>query len=357
MVYWLLLLVPWLAAIGGQRAGGSAFVERSRGLGFQCYFVVLFLLVGWRHQVGGDWDNYLPTIDVALQQNFAEAMAQSGDRAYNLLTWLSAHTGAGIYGVNLGCALVFAYGLMVFCQKSPRPWLSLAVSVPYLVVVVAMGYTRQGVAIGLVMLGLVALDKGSTAKFVLWVVAAAFFHKTALILIPLAIFAGRKNWLAIMGVLLTAVLMFFLLLAEHVDILVAGYITDQYASSGAAIRIAMNAMPAAIFLIFRKRFNLTDTQRVFWTWISLGGLTFIGLLILSPSSTAVDRLALYWIPLQLFVLSRLPAVIAKTNNEQLPWVFGVLLYSLAVQFIWLFYADNSWAWLPYQFYPWVWLWQ
>ena len=314
------------------------------------------LLVGWRHQVGGDWGNYLPTIDASLEQNFVDSIVQPGDRAYNALTWLSAHAGAGIYGVNLVCALVFAFGLMVFCQNSPRPWLSLAVAVPYLVIVVAMGYTRQGVAIGLVMLGLVSLDKGSMVKFVAWVVMAALFHKTALILIPMAIFAVRKNWVALAGVVLTAVMMFFLLLAEYVDNLVAGYITDQYASSGAAIRIAMNAVPAAVFLVFRQRFDLTYAQRIFWTWMSLGGLAFIGLLAVSPSSTAVDRVALYWIPLQLYVWSRWPAAMARTHNAQLPWVAGVLLYSLAVQFVWLFYADHSHLWVPYQFYPWVWLW-
>jgi len=176
-------------------------------------------------------------------------------------------------------------------------------------------------------------------------------------LIPMAIFAGRKNWMGIVSLLLTSVLLFFLLLAEHLDGLVSGYITDQYSSSGASIRIAMNALPAVFFLVLRKRFDLTNEQRVFWSWMSLWGLAFIGLLVVSPSSTAVDRVALYWIPLQLFVWSRLPAAMAKNHTAQLPWVTSVLIYSLAVQFVWLFYADNRMGWLPYQFYPWVWLWQ
>lgn len=356
-LYWILLLMPSLVAVGGRRIAYAGQAEHSWGLGFQLYFVLLLLMVGWRHQVGGDWIHYLEPVELALNQSLAEALALPGDLAYNTLTWLSAHAGTGIYGVNILCAGVFSYGLMVFCQSSPRPWLSLAVAVPYLVIVVAMGYTRQGVAIGLVMLGLVALDKGSMSKFVVWVVVAALFHKTALILIPMAIFAGRSNWLSIIGVLLTAVMMFFFLLAEHVDHLIAGYISDQYASSGAAIRVAMNALPAVVFLLLRKRFELSAVKRNFWIWMSLGGLAFIGLLAVSPSSTAVDRVALYWIPLQLFVWSRLPAAMASTNVAQLPWVFGVLLYSFAVQFVWLFYADHSFAWVPYQFYPWVWLWQ
>jgi hypothetical protein len=356
-IYWLLLMLPCIAAICEPRVMKGAHPKGSWGLTHQLYFVFLLLIVGWRHEVGGDWFNYLPMIHASFQQSFSGALAQSGDPAYNGMTWLSAHAGAGIYGVNLVCAFLFAYGLMVFCQNSPRPWLSLSVAVPYLLIVVAMGYTRQGVAIGLVMLGLVALDKGKLTKFMAWVAVAALFHKTALLLIPVAIFAGSKNWLALAGVVVTAVLLFFLLLAEYVESLMGGYITDQYASSGAAVRIAMNAVPALVFLLIRKRFDLTDAQRTFWTWMSLGCLAFIGLLAVSPSSTAVDRVALYWIPLQLYVWSRLPAAMARHHNAQLPWVVGVLFYSLAVQFVWLFYADHSHLWMPYQFYPLVWLWQ
>lgn len=355
-LYWLMLLVPWFAAINKANSTLDG-IKTSESLGFHLYFVFLIFAVGLRHEVGGDWIQYLWPIDLALELTFTEGIMQGGDLAYASLTWLSAHAGAGIYGVNLVCAVVFAYGLKVFSQNCPRPWLALAVAVPYLVIVVSMGYTRQGVAIGLVMLGLAALDMGSTTKFVVWVVLAALFHKTALILIPMAIFSGRKNWVASAGVILTAVFMFFLLLAEYVDNLVAGYITDQYASSGATIRIAMNAVPAGVFLVFRKRFDLSDAQRTFWTWMSVGGIAFIGLLAISPSSTAVDRVALYWIPLQLYVWSRWPAAMARTHNAQLPWVLFVLIYSLSVQFVWLFYADHSWAWIPYQFYPWVWLWQ
>jgi hypothetical protein len=136
-----------------------------------------------------------------------------------------------------------------------------------------------------------------------------------------------------------------------------GYIESEYQSSGALIRIAMNALPAALFLLFRKRFQLSVEQRSFWGLMAWSALLLIALLAVSPSSTAVDRIALYWIPLQLFVLSRLPNALGKRNGKNLVWVLVVLGYSAAVHFVWLFYADTSFAWLPYQFYPWVWLWQ
>jgi hypothetical protein len=125
----------------------------------------------------------------------------------------------------------------------------------------------------------------------------------------------------------------------------------------AAVRISMNAVPSAMILMFRKLFDLTETQITFWSRMLFVGLAFICLLAVSPSSTAVDRAALYWIPLQFYLWSRWPAVRASTQSGQFPWVFGVLIYSLALLFVWLLYANHSHFWLPYQFYPWVWLWQ
>jgi hypothetical protein len=259
--------------------------------------------------------------------------------------------------VNLVCAIFFTSGLIVFCRSQPLPWLALAVAVPYLVTVVAMGYTRQGVAIGITMLGLVAMSQGNTLRFVLWIGLAAAFHKSAIILVPLAVLAtiqGRVFTLLWVGI--TCLAMFVLLLQESVDLLMAGYIEAAYQSSGAAIRIAMNAVPAAFFLIFRTRFELSAQQRVFWTWMAWSALLFVLILMLSPSSTAIDRVALYWIPVQLFVWSRLPQAMGRRAGTQRQWLLVVLVYAFAVHFVWLFHADHRLSWLPYKFFPWEWLW-
>ena len=360
ILYWFLLLVPTLGAVlaafnlGPWSNKKAPSITSSHALGL--YAILLVVVVGFRHEVGGDWFRYLKTLNPALEQNWFEGMMSSGDPAYGLLTWLAANFGGGLYLVNLVCASAFVAGLLAFARNSPQPWLTMCVAVPYLVIVVAMGYTRQGVAIGLAMASIVALNQGKLYKFAVWLILAALFHKSALILMPLAVFSRRGNWVALLGVLMLGALMFVLLLAEHVDRLVAGYITDDYESSGAGIRVAMNALPAALFLMFRNRFDLTSAQRSFWIWMSLGALALIVLLEVSPSSTAVDRVALYWIPLQLFVWSRLPQAMGQRAGTQRQWISLVLAYAFAVQFVWLFYADNSASWLPYQFYPWVWLW-
>jgi hypothetical protein len=354
-VYWLLFLFPATLAVTHLRPVQSKSARFSGS--WYLVFLLLVLVIGLRHEVGGDWSNYFDHVEMVRNLSLQEALSLSSDPAYRLLNWLAANAGLGIYFINTVCAAFFAWGLIVFSRSQPHPWLAFSVAVPYLVTVVAMGYTRQGVAIGIAMISLIALSQGNTLRFVLWIGLAATFHKSAIILVPLAILASTKRRVfTIIWVGLAAIVLFVVLLQESVEILMAGYIETAYQSSGAAIRISMNALPAAIFLSFNKRFELSSQQRVFWTWMAWSALLFVALLIFSPSSTAVDRVALYWIPLQLFVWSRLPQAMGQREGTQRQWLLVVLAYGFAVQFVWLFFADHRMGWLPYKFYPWEWLW-
>jgi hypothetical protein len=354
--YWLMFLVPAFQAVSKIRHVPQSWKTSNLHDTWSVMFIVIVLIVGLRHEVGGDWIPYLSHLEVATSESLSETFGR-GDPAYSLLNWIAAQSGIGIYLVNLVFGLLFTWGLWAFCRSLPRPWLALVVAVPYLITVVAMGYSRQGVAIGLVMLGLVSLANKSAIRFLLWVGMAALFHKSAVILVPLAALAGsRRPIMTLFLVAVTAVLLFSLLLQEAIDGLMAGYVGAEYDSSGAAIRVAMNAVPAALFLLLRKRFALPPAQRTFWTWMSSGALAFVVILYLSPSSTAVDRVALYWIPLQVFVWSRLPDAMGRSGHATALWVYAVVGYSAVVHFVWLFFAAHSYLWLPYQFYPWVWLW-
>jgi hypothetical protein len=353
--YWFLFLVPaWMAMT---RLRPVAQASPRWPSWWRLIFVLLVLMIGLRHEVGGDWLTYVDYVERAGYDTLFESIAKS-DPAYGLLNWVAAHTGLGPYFVNTVCATIFSWGLVVFCRAQPRAWLALVVAMPYLVTVVAMGYTRQSTAIGFAMVALVALSQRKLLRFILFLVLAATFHKSAVILMPLAVLAGtrRKLWTAVWVGVSTAVF-YALFLQDSVDALQTNYIDAQYQSQGAALRLAMNAVPAALFLKFRGRFVMPHAELVFWTWMSLGALVLGLLLLISPSSTAVDRVALYWIPLQLFVLSRLPGALGQPNGKNPVLVHFVVAYSGAVLFVWLVFAKTSFAWLPYQFYPFVKLWK
>ena len=58
----------------------------------------------------------------------------------------------------------------------------MAVAVPYIVIVVAMGYTRQGAALGIIMAGLADyLRRESIMRLAAYIAFAATFHATAVL--------------------------------------------------------------------------------------------------------------------------------------------------------------------------------
>lgn len=346
VVYWLLFSY---FAVGALMTGNRLSQPSKK----QYYMLTLgatlvALLVGFRHEVGADWETYNFLFSYARFANLGRVLS-IGDPGYQLVNWLAQWLGAGIWLVNLFCGSVFAWGLLRLSKAQADPWLAFLVAVPYLVVVVAMGYSRQAVAIGILMAGLASVERGgSILRFTLYVTVAAFFHKTAVVVLPLLIFASERNRLlnAIAGVA-AFVLLYDLFLADSVEMFVSNYIEAQYSSQGAAIRVAMNLLPATLFLLGSKRFGFPPREEKMWRYFSYAAWGFLVLLLVLPSSTVVDRLALYIAPLQIAILSRLPIAYASPGLGKLM----VITYSFAVMFVWLNYAAHAQYWLPYEFYP------
>ena len=354
LIYWLLFFYCFVLSISKFNFEINKIKIYSF---FFCFFYFfLTLIIGLRSEVGGDWYHYLKFIEIAKHQPLSEHIFIT-DPSYAILNWLSSNLNLGPYFVNLVCAALFSYGLIYFAKAQTQPWLVLLISIPYLVIVVAMGYTRQSVAISFAMIGLVFLQNGKILKFILFLFLAITFHKSAFILLTLAFLSGRKKFFTFIGIILLGCLLYFILISEHIDNLISGYIVDQYDSSGASIRVLMNVFPGFLFILFRNRFNLNVIQKNFWTLMAISSFLLLFLLFISPSSTAVDRLALYWIPLQLFVLSRIPQALSSNFSNQIFILLIISLYLLAILFIWLFFADNRYYWIPYKFYPLEFLWK
>ncbi|MEI8251384.1 MAG: EpsG family protein [Synechococcus sp. ELA057] len=311
----------------------------------------LTLLIGLRDQVGGDWFNYLPYIQRAAGIPWV-AVLQQDEAGYGLLNWFGANVGGGLFLVDTISALIFSMGLLQFCRAQPRPWLALILAFPYLIVVVAMGYTRQSVAIGLECLALLALERDRLLWFLGWIALAATFHKTVLILmlLPAATLNPNLQFSQVIRLILLAVAgygLFNTQLASSLDQYQSGYIDAQYQAQGALIRVLLCLLPALVFLLGRPRFQLPPQQQRIWTLLSFGALVVAIGLVTVASSVVIDRLALYLIPLQIFVGSRLP----DTQLLGIPsesWNQLLIVLSLAVLLVWLLFAATAFAWLPYR---------
>ena len=189
IAYWLLFITASsLALISSNRiftTANTAEFYRMNAL----WWVVIALLsvvIGLRHEVGGDWSGYLKIFTLIDSDEFsASSISVMMDPGYLFLNVVASELGIGVHGVNFIAAIIFSVGLAVFCRQLPRPLLALAVAIPYLIIVVAMGYSRQSLALGLSMMAFAYLRNDQIWKFTILILVAVTFHKTAIALIPL----------------------------------------------------------------------------------------------------------------------------------------------------------------------------
>ena len=345
MIPYFVLLGIWL--IGTVQFSSRVNTGPERFL-FGAALVFTILMIGLRYQVGGDWSTYEDMYHDISMQPLSEALELT-DPAYAFLNWISAKVDGGVYVANFACALVFALGLSSLARKQPNPWLAMTVSVPYLVIVVGMGYTRQAAAIGAICWAISTARHDRVWRIIAKVAFGALFHKTAILFLPilLAPVAKRNLLFGILGSI-AFVALAVIALGGSSDRLVANYVNSDYQSSGAAIRIGMNVLAAAIFFAFRKNFLIPPPEKLIWTIISsLAVLSIFGLLF-SSSSVGIDRLSLFLIPLQVFVYGNIPSLPNFAQKSRITTTFMIISYSVAVQYVYFVHGSFSYTWLPYR---------
>lgn len=340
LMYYLMFLVPALAAM---TAVGKS--QRPNIATWSFTGLLLILLLGLRMS-GGDWYNYLERFEQMSYLTFDEALSIK-DPGYQLISYYMYHWDFGFASVTMICALISVVGLMVFLRRQINPWVGLAVAIPYLYIVVYMGYMRQGVALGLVMWGIAYLGRGKFLSFVVLVTLAVTFHKTAIIMIAFGVFQqGRGKLFKLLAVVFGAVGMWTAFVSQGADTLIYNYYTDQETQSGGAlIRVALNAVPAVLLLLFRKQWKQHFSDFGFWFMIALASLAAIPMV--GVASTAVDRMVLYFLPLQIIVFARLPLLMRHMLPQQTT-TFLVLLFYFTVLSVWLNLGNFSMWWIPYR---------
>ena len=318
--------------------------------------IVLIILIGLRWQIGTDWGVY----DIMLQLTSSSADAANHlniEPGYQLLNWIAASRGWGLWFPNLICSIIFTYGLVVLCREQPNPWLALVVATPYLIIAVAMGFTRQSAAVGFIMVALVQFTKGKYARMFISIGLATTFHISAIAMAPMFAMAivGRAAVSAALGIIFGFVLYFAF--SERIAERLVVYSVYQYQAAGVIPRLVMSIIAGVIFLIWRKRFSNRPNELRLWTLFSLVSFMTLGMLAFVSSSTVVDRLGIFLVPLQIFVMARLPRIFNREHQESISIVFGIILYSLAVEVVWLYFGvEAKWYWIPYKNILWnMWL--
>ena len=240
-------------------------------------------------------------------------------------------------------------GLHKLCKTQPYPWLGYVVAFPYLITVVAMGYVRQSLVIGLAFWCFAIWQKGekyNEIKIIILALLGITFHKSLLFILLLTIIRNKGKILNYKYFFLSVPITILILIFSPTIIeTTIGYLTEEtLVSKGAFIRLSMNIPPCLLLIYFYKNFKEFGDRRL-WTLISF--FSVIAFFASSYASTFVDRLGLYLISLQIIVYSRIPLFISNFHLR-IAYIVSLCFLYTGVLFIWLNYSDSSWAWIPYK---------
>lgn len=309
--------------------------------------LLLTVFIGYRFEVGVDWVTYGLIFADISRMSLSESLSY-GDRGYSFINWIVSHMGGQVWHVNLICAAIFSYGLIRFCSILPQPGLALAVLVPMLIVVTAMGYTRQATAVGCIMLAFTYFRRTIDWRWIAWLSLAILFHRSAIFVFPIFAIAGSKRpvlTLAICGGI-AAVLLVNIVLQNIGDVL-SLYFEGDIESSGALPRIALGAIVGLSFYLVKDEDILGERHGLVRN-MALAMISLLPLYFVIPSTTFVDRIGILLLPFQGAILASVAASF-RQNPIAEGAITALILGIYAASFlVWLLFATFALYWIPYQ---------
>lgn len=310
------------------------------------FLFLLTLFIGLRHKVGGDWEIYLFDYKNNIQYFNLFNLNFVRDFGYELFSYFFYKLGIGIYGLNLFLAVIFIYSLNKFAiYLRGNYWLIFLIAFPYLVVVVAMGYSRQAAAFAIILLSMISISDKKIYQFLLLSLIAIIFHKSSAIMTFLIFTSYFKFSFKNLFIILLFCLFAYLIIFPEYNRITSGYLNEfsKYKSPGVKLRILINIIPSLLFIIFYKKIRFKSNLDLL---IILSSIVNFGLFFfINDYSTFVDRTIIYFAFIQLIVFSRLYLIMP--NFKILVNTLVVLFYFL-IFFIWINFSNHSYAWVPYQ---------
>ena len=310
------------------------------------YFVFfgLFLFSAFRYEVGCDWFSYENMFGIGPDLDmFSWSFIQKEREQlfWLFIIWLN-NLNLPYPFINIISSAIFFTGVHILAQRQPSPLSFLVLIFPFLIINMPMSGIRQGAAIGLICIAIVAIIDKRPKHFLLWVSLATGLHVSAFIFYALLPFAtGRyTNVRYVLASLLTVfvvTILFYTGSAKQASMAYVGSL--YYEAFGAPYRVGMLTVSGLYFFLFvKKKWQQNFPQD--YGIIKLGALGMIVMIFLVPLSSVIsDRYGYYLIPFQAMIFARAPYFRFKSNQ---------LLYCIT-PYLGLLLAFILWTQLGYHF--------
>lgn len=321
-------------------------------------FVILLCFIGFRYNVGTDYDNYLGIYNSITNTSWENLFSMNIEpavavmfKALSFVLW-----DAKLVFVVIGFLLLWP----VYKANKLYDYKYLAYSVfCFCILFLPFGLNgmRQGMSMSFALLALSYFNKDKTKNSIICFVISCLLHTSALFLVPYALGAvftkKRKKYIlpinAILTIVLSIVVVFFLssLLQEN-GIVKYDYILKTMDIENASLIGLIIYSPiiianiASVWAGYKKQ--RPDNQFVLYGSLSLSGLVFY---IIGSSAKYLSRLGL---TLMIPSIITIPYLLQETTQRKHE---RVLLKALFVVYLVLFFVIHFYIWgkheiMPYQ---------
>jgi hypothetical protein len=335
-----MLAVPSSLALTGTRRAG--FLLLLVGL-------LYWLIIGFRFQVGMDWNNY---IFIYEERKGASLLGLAFDRepGFGILTWIAAQLGSGVIFLNAVSGLVFCWGLFAVARRCPEPWMAVAVATPLLVVAFSMSGARQSVSCGIIFYLFATWEQRGTLAKAALVFAASTFHFSAIFVLAFVALGSKATpfiRFTAAGLAVTIVLAIVVVAPDSMEAYSRLYVGSEgkLSAPGAIVQVGVLAIPGALYLYYRDRWAALMGESPLITNLAWGALACLPLILIS--SVGAYRFVLYFWPMGMYVYSGFPTLIPAATGRAFYRV-TIIIAAFAMLVGWLMFANNSLPWVPYK---------
>lgn len=365
IVYFVLLILLMSLALGGNFVfGDDNLIRKKKYITISIISIFIFsLVIGLRYYVGGDYVGYLDDFNLGMSD---------GDSRYELGYYLLM-----VILKLFDLAYPFLFIAISFLQiafvykwasnyKYLLPWL-IYFYFTTLYLFESMNIMRQATAFSIILYSTVYLHKSDKIKFLIMVLLASSFHKSAIFFLPFYFFVN-KEWITNKYIQIGLIVLSFVssqllfnAFFQKIKFFAEMLNYDSYSevTSDLFLENDDQSMGFGLYFIFIIDSILLlysdKLKKVFKkeTYIVYHNMFFLGALLSaafgSTNSIALGRFMFYFVSFRFVVLSFLCYYLFNINRSKVNFLIGVfVIISFLIWFISAISKGAAWC-APFQF--------
>ncbi|WP_274648613.1 EpsG family protein [Paenibacillus humicola] len=303
-----------------------ALVRPNKLMAFAVAFV-LIMVSGLRNNIG-DTVFYIHTYEINdFSWNY---IAQQKDIGFNLFQKLLKSFTTDPQAFIFSVALITNLFIVLVLYKYSRLFeLAVYVFITSGSFIVSMNGIRQYMAAAIIFAATKFLMEGHWKRYMLTVLIAAFFHQSALIMIPIYFLVRRKAWTGTTIALLVVAVLIVAGFNQFQDVLFSALQDTSYSEyqnfqeGGANIlRVIFYAVPLVAAYLGREKLRLLFPKIDIIVNLSLIGVV---LMIISTQNWIFARVAIYFTIYQIIVVSWVIKVF-RQKDQKLIYLITIFVY-------------------------------